>query len=136
MLINWLITCRYAEADGNLAALVGAGTDVLLAPLVPADVEIMLAMRFTLAADEARRPGAHHQLECVVLDPAGQPVRDASGAPTPPLRAVFGAPTGIHQVVPTLSVRTIWAFKVRWRADIYGTYQLQVTTDEDEDRTA
>ena len=52
MRIDWAVTCRYAESDGTLGTIVGAGADVIEVVMLPQPVAMMLAVRLAAPAEE------------------------------------------------------------------------------------
>jgi len=55
--VDWAILCRYAEASGGEATLVGAGLDTFFAADFPVEVLVILAVRLVGSRDEM--VGAH-----------------------------------------------------------------------------
>lgn len=116
MHLDYAIPCRYAEAAGSLGTIVGAGIDSWLAPELPIDLGLMLAVRLAGAADEIF--GATIRFRCHVESPEGEPVGQELDLPIGP--------------IPDPGVRQDWAVglfmpvAIRWPAEEYGTYMLQL----------
>jgi hypothetical protein len=129
--IDWVVTCRYAESDGAVATIVGAGIDVLHVPAIPAEVGVMVAVRLAVPF-EAFEDGARQDVRCQVLGPDSQPVTGEDGAPVDPLSFTVAMPAGARQLVPGWLINPLVAFQVRWHAGSAGSYTLVTSTDEDE----
>lgn len=131
MRINWAVTCRYAESDGAVGTIVGAGIDVLHVAAFPARVAIMVALRLAIAPD-LLEAGEQHDVTCQVLAPDGEVVLGEDGGAEEPLRLSFIAPPGARQLVPGWLVNPLFAFQVAWLAPDAGTYSIETRTAEDE----
>lgn len=132
MHIDWAVTCRYAESDGSVGTIVGAGIDVLRVPALPADLSVMVAVRLAVPF-EAFEDGARElEATCRVLDPESQPALGLLDEPFQPLSFSVAMPAGVRQLVPGWLLNPLLAFGVRWRATAVGTYTIAIATDEDE----
>lgn len=125
MNVDWLVTCRYAESDGTVGTIVGAGIDVLFVPQFPSPVGVMLAVRLAAPAEEIEE-GQEHELVGFVRKPDGQPTRGPDGSPSPPMSVRFQAAIGGRQFVPGWLVAPMFAFGIRWLAEEEGTYTVGV----------
>jgi hypothetical protein len=65
--IDWAIPCRYAEENGGLGTIVGAGIDAILISSLPANIGLLIALRIVLAEDEFDTP---HELTFTLRDPS------------------------------------------------------------------
>ena len=131
MNIDWAVACRYAESDGTVATLVGAGIDVVFLPEFPAPVGLMMAVRLAAPPDELA-PGQVHQLRCRVLDPNNQPVNAPDGTEVPTLEVGIGSQVPVQQIVPGWLVNPLVAFGAQWWATEPGTYTVQVWINDGE----
>ncbi len=69
MRVDWAIICRYAEvAQDGLATLVGAGIDSFWLPEFPAELAVLVAVRF-VGPDSELHAEHPHELTARVLDP-------------------------------------------------------------------
>lgn len=135
MRVDWVVTCRYAESDGQIATIVGAGVDVLQPPTIPSPVAVMIAARL-LGEFQEFEDQQQHQFTVRVLRPDGSPVLAPDGQAAPPLTAQFAAPPNIAQRVPGWLVAPTFALIVQWWADVAGSYSIAVGVgDEDPTRT-
>jgi hypothetical protein len=123
--IDWAVVCRYAESDGTVATIVGAGMDVLFQPQLPAPVGVMMAVRLAASAEEFEG-GRTHTFTSRVLTPDRSPVRGPDGEEVPALEAEVGAQGPLRQLVPGWLVNPMIAVGVQWVAEVYGTYSVQV----------
>lgn len=131
MRIDWAVACRFAESDGNIATIVGAGIDVLNVPTMPVLVGVMIAVRLAAPADEFVG-GATHEVTCRVLDPLGDPVLAEDGTPAESMTMGFAAGEGgVQQRVPGWLVNPLFAFQIAWIAREPGTYSIETSTGED-----
>ncbi len=130
MQIDWAVTCRYAESDGHIATIVGAGIDVLNVPALPALVAVMFAVRLAAPADEFEG-GIQHDVTCRVLDPSGARVLADDGTPAEDLKMSFAAPEeGVQQQVTGWLVNPLFAFQIAWIAREPGTYSIETNAGE------
>lgn len=128
--IDWAVACRYAESDGQIATLVGAGIDVLNPPALPMMVGVMLVVRLAAAADEFEG-GVQHDVTCRVLDPAGAPVLAQDDTPAEAMVMSFAAPEGVQQRVTGWLVHPLFAFQVAWIARESGSYSIETSAGDD-----
>jgi uncharacterized protein DUF6941 len=129
--VDWVVTCRYAESDGQIATIVGAGIDVLQVPVLPSPVAIMVAVRLVGQLEELDRE-QQHLLSVGVLRPDGSPVRTPDGALAPPMTAQFSAPPNLAQRVPGWLVAPTFALVIQWWADEAGSYSIAVSVGDDD----
>lgn len=135
MRIDWAVTCRYAESDGTVATIVGAGIDLLYVPALPTLVGVMLAVRLAASADEFAG-GTQHEVTCRVLDPSGGPVLADDDTPAQDMKLGFAAPEeGVQQRVPGWLVSPLFAFQVAWTARETGSYTIEAVAGEDTHRS-
>lgn len=123
-----MVTCRYAESDGNFATIVGAGTDVLQVPAVPHLVAIMVAVRLTAQFEEVAQQ-QQHAFTVRVAGPDGRPTRTPEGGEAPDLIVRFRADQAHQRVADWLVVPT-FALAVQWWADREGAYTIEVGAGE------
>jgi hypothetical protein len=64
--VDWAIPCRYAEENGGLATIVGAGIDRLYVSELPGEVGVLIALRIVLREDEL---GHEHEIAFTLYDP-------------------------------------------------------------------
>jgi len=129
--IDWAVACRYAESDGHIATIVGAGVDVLNPPVLPALVGVMLVVRLAAAADEFDG-GIEHDVICRVLDPSGVPVLAQDGTPAEEMRMSFAAPAeGVQQRVSGWLVHPLFALQIGWIAREPGSYSIETSAGDD-----
>lgn len=125
MLIDWAVLCRYAESNGTVATIVGAGIDMLTVPAMPTLVAVMVAIRLAAPADEFVG-GVQHEVTCRVLDPTGAPVLAEDDTPAEELKLGFSAPEGgVQQTVPGWLVNPLFAFQIAWIVREPGTYSVE-----------
>jgi hypothetical protein len=124
LLIDWAVTCRYAESDGNVGTIVGAGIDVLYVPQLPHPVGVMAAVRLSATFEEVR-DGQRHEIAGRILGPEGSPLRNPDGSEVPALTANFQA-GGATQLVPGWLVSPLFAFGFQWLATEEGTYTVHI----------
>jgi hypothetical protein len=129
--IDWAVTCRYAESDGAVATLVGAGIDAVFLPTFPGPVGVMMAVRLA-APPEELAPGQIHTLRCRILDAAGDPVTALDRTPTEPLEIAIGSQVPIQQLVPGWLVQPLVAMGVQWLASEPQTYRIELRIDDSE----
>jgi hypothetical protein len=122
--IDWAVTCRYAESDGIVGTLVGAGIDLLYVPQLPHPVSVMLAVRLSATFEEVSE-GQRHEIVGRILGPEGSPLRNPDGSEVPPLTVNFQA-GGATQVVSGWLISPLFAFGFQWLATDEGTYTVQV----------
>jgi hypothetical protein len=128
MHIDWAVTCRYAESNGVVATLVGAGVDLLRVAELPGAVGSMVAVRLAGAPDELG-PGQTHLLTVRILDPSGDPVSDPAGNVVPALETEFSSDEPVEQAVPGWLVSPLFAFGVQSWAAEEGTYTITIAVD-------
>lgn len=119
MRIDWATLCRFAEVNGNLATIVGAGIDITWAAQLPAGIQTMVAVRMTAPEDELG-PEHPHTLRCRILDPDMQEVGETLEAE---LRA------GGESLRPGWLVGIMIPMGVQWQADREGTYTVELAID-------
>ena len=78
MNIDWIIPCRYLEVHDNLGTLVGAGIDTFWVPDLPAQMQVLMAVRLTALLDELG-PEHEHPVRNVVRSPGGDVVDEQTG---------------------------------------------------------
>jgi hypothetical protein len=127
---TWAVTCRYAESDGNVGTIIGAGIDVLYVPDFPHQVGLMLAVRLAATLEEVAE-GQQHELIARVLAPNGGLVRAPDGSEAPPLGVTFQA-TAAQQLVPGWLVTPLFALGLQWWAAEEGTYTIEVSAADAE----
>lgn len=128
MNIDWAVTCRYAESDGVVATMVGAGVDIAFLPQFPSPIGVMVAARLAASADELA-PGQVHPFRCRVLDSHGQPAVDVDGVPLEPMEVGIGSQVPVQQIVPGWLVNPLLAFGVQWMATEPMTYTIELSVD-------
>jgi hypothetical protein len=64
--VDWAIQCRYAEADGGIATIVGAGIDTYFVQEFPAELTLVVAVRLAGADEEMVE---EHDMSFRVHDP-------------------------------------------------------------------
>jgi len=111
MNIDWAVTCRYAESDGLVATIVGAGVDLLRVAELPGAIGSMVAVRLAGAPEELG-PDKTHQLTVRILAPDGEPVRDPAGNVVPALEAPITSDEPVEQAVPGWLVNPLFTFGV------------------------
>jgi hypothetical protein len=126
--VDWVVTCRYAESDGTIATIVGAGIDVVALPTLPHAAAIMIAIRLAGELEEVNQ-GQQHPMVVRIDGPDGKAVRTPQGDAAPPLTAEFSAPPNLTQRVPGWLVTPTFALAVQWWATQEGTYTIQVSVD-------
>lgn len=131
MHIDWAVTCRYAESDGLVATIVGAGVDTQRLPQLPGPAATMLAVRLAGAPEELD-PGKRHRLTVQVLGPNGDPVREPNGDVIPSLDTEFASDEPVEQAVPGWLVNPLFTFGVQWWAAEPATYSIKLTVDHGE----
>lgn len=131
MNIEWAVTCRYAESDGAVATLVGAGIDAVFLPAFPSPVGVMMAVRLA-APPEELAPGQVHTLRCRILGAEGRLVTALDGTPTEPLEIGIGSQVPIQQLVPGWLVQPLVAFGIQWLASEPQTYRIELQIDGSE----
>ena len=123
MRIEWAIPCRYAEVNGGLPTIVGAGQEVIFASL-PAVCQLYVAIQLLAAPEEFNDP-RDHRLVIDVLDPEG-------AAAAEPLEARFAprldADVSAEWLVPLAVVKL-----VQWVANRAGVYRFRVQVDDAEE---
>ena len=119
MNIDWLIPCRYLEIHDGLGTLIGAGIDTFTVPALPAQIQVVIAMRLTGTADELD-PSIDHPIRSVVRGPDDTVISDVEGV------GQFGAPgarpdwlTGI--IIPSA---------VLFVAEQEGAYTFEFSVDQ------
>lgn len=125
MHVDWAVTCRYAESDGAIGTIVGAGIDVLYVPGLPHQVGVMLAVRLAASFEEVSE-GQQHTLVVRVLGPDAQPVRTPDGSAAEPLSVAFQTTAVTQQLVPGWLVAPLFALGVQWWAVEEGTYTIDI----------
>lgn len=126
MRVDWAVTCRYAESDGSVGTIVGAGIDVLYAPDFPHQVSIMLAVRLAAAFEEVNE-GQEHEIVVRVMGPGGGLALMPDGSEAQPLTLRFAAAG--KQLVPGWVATLLFALAVQWWATEEGAYTLEVGVD-------
>jgi hypothetical protein len=123
LLVDWAVTCRYAESNGLVGTIVGAGVDLIQVPALPQAVGIMLAVRLGATVEEFQADQTH-ELAVQVQAPDGQPVRTPDGSESPPITAQFSG--AAQQIVPGWLVTPMFAIALQWLASEAGTYTILV----------
>lgn len=117
MRIDWAIPCRYAEVNGNLATIVGAGIDHTYAPTFPAPVRVVMAVRIVALPDEFGGDPPP-TLRCVARDEEGTELANVGGALT------VERPEGVR---PDWLVGLHVPLLVQFLAPAEGTYTIEVS---------
>ena len=125
MRVDWAVTCRYAESDGSIGTIVGAGIDLLYVPTFPHQVGVMLAVRLAASVEEVSE-GQSHEIVVRVQAPGGSLVSTPDGSEAPPLTAVFQANQPVEQIVSGWLISPLFALAVQWWAVEEGTYAVNV----------
>jgi hypothetical protein len=73
--VDWAIPCRYAEENGGLGTIVGAGIDTILVSNLPANIGLLIALRIVLGEGELEAP---HELTFTLRDPSMNEVATVS----------------------------------------------------------
>ena len=131
MQVDWVVTCRYAESDGSVATIVGAGIDVLYVAGFPHEVGIMVAVRLSAPFEEVSADQGH-QLIGRILGPDGAPVRARDGSAVAPLELDLHTTTGASQLVPGWLATPLHAIGLQWWAPHEGTYTIEIGVDDEE----
>jgi hypothetical protein len=120
--IDYAIPCRYVEANGNLATIVGAGIDTWQVAELPADLGTMVAARAVAAPADVT--GQMVALHCHVESPDGSSCRDV-------LDGSVG-PVDLPDARQDWAIGVFFPIAVRWRAEVEGAYTLHLRIDESE----
>ena len=131
MRVEWVVTCRYAESDGSVATIVGAGIDVLYVAGFPQEVGIMVAVRLSAPFEEVSADQGH-QIIGRILGPESAPVRAPDGSAVPPLELDLHTGTGAAQLVPGWLATPLHAIGLQWWAPQEGTYTIEIGVDDEE----
>jgi hypothetical protein len=126
--IEWAVPCRYAESDGMMATMVGAGIDVTFHAQYPAAVGLMVAVRLA-APPEELAPGQIHMLRCRVLDADNEPVTAPDGSQVPELEVGIGSQVPVQQLVQGWLVQPLVAFGLQWWVTEPQTYTIAISVD-------
>lgn len=119
MHIDWVIPCRYAEVHDNLGTIVGAGIDRYWWPELPAQMQVVLALRFSGLPEEI--PG-EHDLVNIVRGPGGEEIARAEG------RLAFGELQGDARpdYLQGIQLQSVVIFE----ATEEGTYSVEFELDK------
>lgn len=116
MKIDWVIPCRYAEVNDNLATIIGAGGDRFMLLEEPWTVEIMLAIRITALVEELG-PDKVYPVENSIRDPEGNIIHEEVGSFSATARGDIQDPTWLQGV--------FIATEARFAAEVEGTYTFK-----------
>jgi hypothetical protein len=120
MRVDWVILCRYCEIGEGGATIVGGGIDAMTVPVVPAPVQVMVAVR--LVGQEGEVQGTmQHRITANVLNPAMEQI-------TPPFEATFTAQRG-PQHPPGWEASAIIPMMHRFLAETEGAYTINIAVD-------
>ncbi len=78
MNIDWIIPCRFVEVHDGLATIIGAGIDTLWVEELPAQVQVVLAIRLLGMAEELDHE-IKHAFTNRIRDPQGKVIGEVSG---------------------------------------------------------
>jgi hypothetical protein len=118
--VDWAIPCRYAEVHDNLATIVGGGIDHTLVPVLPAPVQVVLAIRLVFLPDEDELTSAH-KLRVAALSPEGETLAQVEGD----INLAGGAPPPAGDWLQALHV----PMAIQFMAQTEGRYTLEITVD-------
>lgn len=120
MNIDWVIPCRFVEVHDNLGTIVGAGIDTFWVQELPAQIQVMLALRITGMAEELD-PSVSHALTNRILDPSGEVIAEVGGE----------LALGGESARPEWLVGIMLPMVVGFEAPDEGTYTVEVSVDGD-----
>jgi len=115
MKIDWVIPCRYAEVNDNLATLIGAGGDRFVVLEEPWVVETMLAIRITALVEELG-PDNVYPVENSIRDPDGEVIHEEVGSFTATAQGDIHDPDWLQGV--------FIATEAKFPAEVEGTYTI------------
>lgn len=118
MRVDWAIPCRYVEVHNQGATLVGAGADLLVAPELPAPIQVLFAVRFVGAAEEMDGETQHEML-VRLFDPAGESMGEQGGQ----------LAAGVKQLVPGYLAELLMPLGIVLNAEQSGTYGVEFVID-------
>lgn len=121
MNIEWIIPCRYLEVHDNLATIIGGGIDTLWFPGLPAQAQVLLAVRL-LATPEEVSSAEPHAVYSRIRHPGGETLHEASG------EVVIGG----EPVRPDWLIGMTVPMAVQFEATEEGPYAIEVGVDDAE----
>jgi hypothetical protein len=117
--VDWAIPCRYAEVQpGRGATIIGAGTDVIIAPHVPVPMQVLFAVRFVGDPDELDGEMAH-PVVCRIFAPGGDPIGEQTA----------GLTVDATQLVPGYLADVTIPMGIVIETREYGTYHVEFEID-------
>lgn len=119
MNIDWVIPCRYAEVHDNLATIVGAGIDTYWVPDLPAQLQVVMAVKLLGMADELDE-SIKHAVTNRVRDPAGNVLTEAKG------ELAVGVEAAREDWLTGITLPAVATFEVAAE----GTYMIEVEVDD------
>lgn len=120
MQVDWAIPCRFVEVQQPYGAtIVGAGSDLVMLPQVPAPVQVLFAVRY-VGMEEDLDGEAEHPFACRIYQPNGQKVGEQGGR----LKAI--ASLRVSGYAADLIVPAAVVLDVRE----YGTYSVEFSIDD------
>lgn len=119
MNVDWVIPCRFVEVHDNLGTIVGAGIDTFWVQELPAQIQLMLAIRL-LGMVEELDPDIKHSVTNRIRDPQGEVVGEATGE-----MAVGG-----ESARPEWLAGITLPFVVAFEATEEGTYAIEFSVDD------
>jgi hypothetical protein len=117
--VDWAIPCRYAEVQpGRGATIIGAGTDVVIAPHIPAPMQVLFAVRFVGEANELDGEMSH-PVVCRIFAPSGDPIGEQTA----------GLTVDAQQIVPGYLADVTIPMGIVIETQTYGTYHVEFEID-------
>lgn len=118
MNIDWVIPCRYVEVHDNLGTIIGAGIDTFWVTELPAQIQVLLAVRLLAMAEELD-PEVKHSGINRVRDPRGAVMSEVSG------EFVVGGESARPEWLTGIMLATA----VMFEAPEEGTYTIEHVVD-------
>jgi hypothetical protein len=117
--IEWAIPCRYAEVQGGMGTMVGAGANILLVAETPSAVGTMIVASIAGAEDEI---GVEHTLKARVLGPDMEPA-------TPTIEGKMGFASSPNKPAGW-EERIMLPMPLQFVAPVEGTYTVELSIND------
>ena len=117
--IDWVIPCRYVEVHDNLGTIVGAGIDTYWVAQLPAQLQVVVAVRLLATAEELEE-NAPHPVANRIRDARGDVVSEVAG------EVSFQGSSARPEWLAGIVLGTV----VQFEATEEGTYTLEHVVDD------